>query len=149
MEKELQELGQKLVDKLKDGIKERKLVSSGRLLNSVRYVINNNRVEIIANEYIYTLVKGGRRPGGGGFFSEMLSWVQSKPSVVPQGMTPASFAYAAMVKISKEGNTMFRKGSTPTNDGNLLEVLKDDTLVDELGTKLAEQMFNDLKDKIK
>lgn len=139
------QIGKELVRQLKEGIIKRDLVSSKRLLNSVQYSTGENTVDIFANGYIYTLIPNGRRPNKsgkiGGFFEQILEWVQNKPYVVPAEMTPKSFAYATMVKISKEGNMMHREGRTPSNDGRLLEDLDYSFLTeisDEIVTKIIK-----------
>lgn len=146
MSQSLDRIGQDLVNQLQEGIKTKGLVASGRLLNSIQYKVVNGTVEIYAYDYIYTLVKGGRKPnskGVGGFFSEMLQWVSAKPSVVPSDMTPSQFAAATMVKISKEGNSMFRKGFSGKNDGELLNQL-DFSGLDNIAEDLIVEMMKNI-----
>lgn len=117
--------------------------SSGRLHDSVEIKYTENGFQILANDYIGTLI-WGRKPGSFPPISAIESWIQEKP--ISSSLPSKSLAYAIATKMQKEGNMVWRthKGA---NSGLLEEALSQDKF-DNFIELLASKSVTNLTDEI-
>tara|TARA_B100000575_G_scaffold84540_1_gene66748 strand:+ start:1808 stop:2266 length:459 start_codon:yes stop_codon:yes gene_type:complete len=73
----LEEYRDKIVSQLKDRIRQRGLVASKGLLNSIRGEVSQTGITIFSTEYA-SFVESGRGPGKPPPVSKILEWVQDK-----------------------------------------------------------------------
>lgn len=140
----LNRLGQSLVDRLRDDIRNKRVTkygavnASGRLADSVNYKINGNKLELWAEDYIYYLEKG-RRPtrnsGTGEVRKNIRKWIDDK-GINPTDISKDSLAYLIARKIHLKGNTVYQQGGSDLVSG-LLNSEEITNIEDELLNNLA------------
>ena len=73
----LEQYKDKIVQQLKDRIKQRKLVASKTLLNSIRGEVNETGITIFSTEYA-SYVESGRGPGKRPPIEKIIQWLDDK-----------------------------------------------------------------------
>lgn len=118
--------GVALTKQVKDDIKSKPVSkfgsanASGKLQESIRFEITNDRLQIIGLDYIYYIEKG-RKPGKAPPRKAIEQWITDKGIV--SDISKKSLAFLIQRKIAKEGTTIYQEGGS-----NLL----DDILTPEL-----------------
>jgi hypothetical protein len=145
----LRNFAEQLKAEIQKAIKTKKVTkfgavnSSGRLHDSVEIKYTENGFQILANDYIGSLI-WGRRPGSFPPISAIESWIKEKP--ISSALPSKSLAYAIATKMQKEGNMVWRthKGA---NSGLLTDALSDDKF-DNFIELLASKSVTELTDKL-
>ena len=102
-----------LVQRIKIEMNNQGINASGRLSNSLEYVIEDNHVKVLADNYFLYAEKGrdkGKIPHN---FSTILeNWISDKGLAVPSKFQNANqFAWAIAMKIKKYGSSKYRNPS--------------------------------------
>jgi len=103
----------KLVKRIQVEMQNQKLNASGQLSNSLEYVIADNHIQVLADNYFLYAEKGrdkGKVPYN---FTDILeTWIADKHVTVPaKFQTPRQFAWAINTKIRKYGSDKYRNPS--------------------------------------
>lgn len=138
----LNEIGQRVVDELKQAILTKRVTkygavnASGKLHDSIRYdVVGGEKLQVWANDYIDYLVKGranGKRPPR----DVIRKWIDEK-GIEPDGISKDSLAFLIQRKIGNEGTTIFKQGGS-----DLLSDIITDELVVESRDRLQNEILN-------
>jgi len=141
----LNEIGQRVVDELKQAVLTKRVTkfgavnASGKLHDSIRYdVINGEKLQVWANDYIDYLVKGranGKRPPK----DVIRKWIDEK-GIEPDGISKDSLAFLIQRKIGEKGTTIFQQGGS-----DLLSDIITDDLVIESKDRLSNEILNAFK----
>lgn len=100
----------KLIKRIQVEIQNQKLNASGQLSNSLEYVIADNHIQVLADNYFLYAEKGrdkGKVPYN---FTDILeTWIADKHVTVPaKFQTPRQFAWAINTKIRRYGSDKYR-----------------------------------------
>lgn len=142
----LNRIGQKIVDRLKDDIKNKRITkygavnSSGRLADSVAYQVTESSLVVTADDYIYYL-QFGRKPGKFPPKQPILEWIRSKP--INSDISEDSLAFLIQRKISKEGTSIYQQGSSTLISGEFFQ-----SILDELSGEIIKSVTSDIIDAL-
>lgn len=149
MEDFLNKLGQRLVDRLVNDIRTKRVTkygavnASGQLADSIRYVVTGESLEIWGLDYVYYVSKGrgknvNQSPEA---LKKWVGWAGStflKDWVVAKGVNINPFAVA--YSVARKGNTVHQQGGS-----DLLTAIFNDALVEEINAALREELFTQFK----
>lgn len=141
----LNNIGQYVVDRLKDDIRNKSINppypppnNTGKLANSIRYeVVGGGILRIYAEDYIYTL-QYGRKPGKRPPTSALTNWVKTKLGV-SDNKKAKGIAYVIARKIGEEGSSIYRKGGS-----DLISSIINAKLYEEIKDQLYYEMQHEM-----
>lgn len=141
-----EDLGAQIVTQIKNNLQTKNLtgkgpsVASGKLLNSIRYVATDSRLEIWAEDYIYYLVYG-RRPGKRPPTSAIREWIEVKGILSGEKeYKRQGLAFAIAKSIGEKGTLIYQKGGSD---------LLSDVINDQLFTNIREQLMFSIVEQIR
>lgn len=139
----LHKYGEKIVEKLRDDIKNKSLPrrggksyvanASGNLAESIKYEVNNGSLKVYANNYIYYLVFG-RKPGKRPPREVIVQWIKDKS--IQSDIPIQSLAYLIQRSIGDNGTTLYPSGST------LLSDIINESLINDLKSDLFTEIVD-------
>ena len=136
----------KLVKRIQVEMQNQKLNASGQLSNSLEYVIADNHIQVLVDNYFLYAEKGrdkGKVPWN---FTDILeTWIADKHVTVPaKFQTPRQFAWAINTKIRKYGSDKYRN---PSHRQDVLEKPMSE-LLPELNNILSNRVVLYLNDNL-
>ena len=152
----LNRLGVSITEKIKEAIRTKNLtgygpsVASGELLNSVRYELKDNELNIYAKAYIGAL-QNGRKPTTGNAGNPTLKeairdWIDDK-GINPEDISKDSLAYLIARKIHREGTLLYRKNNGGSS--GLLDDVINENLVEDIKKELLLYYVESYRSEIK
>lgn len=90
--------------------------ASGRLAESITYVVNGSKLSILGNDYIYYL-EHGRRAGKRPPKDVIRKWIDDKGIVPRDNISKDSLAFLIARKMGQEGSTIYRAGGSDLVSG--------------------------------
>lgn len=131
--------GQRIVDQLKADIKEKSITkfgsvnASGKLYDSIRYEVNNGKLQVFGFDYVYYL-QYGRKPGKFPPKDAIKQWIRDKGILSnPSESELNSLAFLISRKIAEKGTTVWEQGGS-----DLVSAVVNESLIDDLrGTIVA------------
>ena len=137
LDKVLRTEGERVVELLRDALKDNNVNASGNLSRSIRSEVHElgSEVQLLvsATNYVFTTEEGRKptsNPGKGVLFPRIYQWTIDKKIPVPGGQTRAQVAWAMTKSIHEKGTRLFQKGG---NSGVLSDVLNN-KLIDGIGS---------------
>ena len=148
-------LTEQLVNDIRTKLLERKGVdgnfqsvanASGKLANSISYVVvNGTKLQIFGNDYIQYL-QNGRRPtkgGGNGSLKKAIrQWIDDK-GIIPDGISKDSLAFLITRKIHEEGATIYKAGGS-----DLLSSIFNEALQSSVEADFANLIVTEIQSEI-
>lgn len=90
--------------------------ASGRLADSITYVVTGSKLSILGNDYIYYL-ENGRRPGKRPPKDVIRKWIDDKGIVPRDNISKDSLAFLIARKMGQEGTTIYKAGGSDLVSG--------------------------------
>ena len=146
-------LTEQLVNDIRTKLLERKGVdgnfqsvanASGKLANSISYVVvNGTKLQIFGNDYIQYL-ENGRRKGGVPPASVFLQWMDDKGIALgEEAKDRLSIAYAIRATIKAEGTTIYKAGGS-----DLLSSIFNEALQSSVEADFANLIVTEIQSEI-
>jgi hypothetical protein len=120
--------------------------ASGRLADSIDYVVTGSRLTIRGNDYIYYL-ENGRKPTKGGGNGQLKvairQWIDDKGIVPKDGISKDSLAFLITRRIHREGTTIYKAGGS-----DLVSGIFNDQFVDSLQSEFMNLLTVEIESEI-
>jgi hypothetical protein len=116
--------------------------ASGRLADSIDYVVTGSRLTIRGNDYIYYL-ENGRRPGKRPPKDVIRKWIDDKGIVPRDNISKDSLAYLIARKMGEEGSTIYKAGGS-----DLVSGIFNDNFVDSLQSEFMNLLTVEIESEI-
>jgi hypothetical protein len=116
--------------------------ASGRLADSIDYVVTGSRLTIRGNDYIYYL-ENGRRPGKRPPKDVIRKWIDDKGIVPRDNISKDSLAYLIARKMGEEGSTIYKAGGS-----DLVSGIFNDQFVDSLQSEFMNLLTVEIESEI-
>jgi hypothetical protein len=116
--------------------------ASGRLADSIDYVVTGSRLTIRGNDYIYYL-ENGRRPGKRPPKDVIRKWIDDKGIVPRDNISKDSLAYLIARKMGEEGSTIYKAGGS-----DLVSGIFNDNFVDSLQSEFMNLLTVEVESEI-
>jgi hypothetical protein len=116
--------------------------ASGRLADSIDYVVTGSRLTIRGNDYIYYL-ENGRRPGKRPPKDVIRKWIDDKGIVPRDNISKDSLAYLIARKMGEEGSTIYKAGGS-----DLVSGIFNDKFVDSLQSEFMNLLTVEVESEI-
>lgn len=150
----LEGIGEDVIDRLRNDIKNKSLVSgypapdaSGALVNSLRYEATDTNLKVFANDYIYEL-QFGRKPGIAPPRAVIRKWITDK-GILPQpndkGKTISldSLAFLIQRKIGEKGTLIYQQGGS-----DLLSSIINTEAIENWKSRISFEAINLIRSEI-
>lgn len=150
----LENIGQSVVDQLKNDIKTKSLVAgfpppnaSGALYDSIRYEATEDSLKVYALDYIYYLVHG-RKAGKKPPRAVIRKWIDDK-GILPQAdasgrtISKESLAFLIQRKIGDKGTLIYQQGGS-----DLLSSILTESFIQNVKDELIFNTVNAIKSEI-
>jgi hypothetical protein len=116
--------------------------ASGRLADSIDYVVTGSRLTIRGNDYIYYL-ENGRKPGKRPPKDVIRKWIDDKGIVPRDNISKDSLAYLIARKMGEEGSTIYKAGGS-----DLVSGIFNDQFVDSLQSEFMNLLTVEVESEI-
>jgi hypothetical protein len=116
--------------------------ASGRLADSIDYVVTGSRLTIRGNDYIYYL-ENGRRPGKRPPKDVIRKWIDDKGIVPRDNISKDSLAFLIARKMGEEGSTIYKAGGS-----DLVSGIFNDQFVDSLQSEFMNLLTVEVESEI-
>jgi hypothetical protein len=116
--------------------------ASGRLADSIDYVVTGSRLTIRGNDYIYYL-ENGRKPGKRPPKDVIRKWIDDKGIVPRDKISKDSLAYLIARKMGEEGSTIYKAGGS-----DLVSGIFNDQFVDSLQSEFMNLLTVEVESEI-
>jgi hypothetical protein len=116
--------------------------ASGRLADSIDYVVTGSRLTIRGNDYIYYL-ENGRKPGKRPPKDVIRKWIDDKGIVPRDNISKDSLAYLIARKMGEEGSTIYKAGGS-----DLVSGIFNDNFVDSLQSEFMNLLTVEVESEI-
>jgi hypothetical protein len=116
--------------------------ASGRLADSIDFVVTGSRLTIRGDDYIYYL-ENGRKPGKRPPKDVIRKWIDDKGIVPRDNISKDSLAYLIARKMSEEGSTIYKAGGS-----DLVSGIFNDQFVESLQSEFMNLLTVEIESEI-
>lgn len=116
--------------------------ASGRLADSIDFVVTGSKLTIRGEDYIYYL-ENGRKPGKRPPKDVILKWIDDKGIVPRDGISKDSLAFLIGRRMAKEGSTIYQAGGS-----DLVSGILNDQFVDSLQSEFMNLLTIEVESEI-
>jgi hypothetical protein len=116
--------------------------ASGRLADSIDYVVTGSKLTIRGDDYIYYL-ENGRKPGKRPPKDVIRKWIEDKGIVPRDNISKDSLAFLIARKMGQEGTTIYKAGGS-----DLVSGIFNDQFVDSLQSEFMNLLTVEVESEI-
>lgn len=116
--------------------------ASGRLADSIDYVVTGSKLTIRGDDYIYYL-ENGRKPGKRPPKDVIRKWIEDKGIVPRDNISKDSLAFLIARKMGQEGSTIYKAGGS-----DLVSGIFNDQFVDSLQSEFMNLLTVEVESEI-
>lgn len=116
--------------------------ASGRLADSIDYVVTGSKLTIRGDDYIYYL-EHGRKPGKRPPKDVIKKWIEDKGIVPRDNISKDSLAFLIARKMGQEGSTIYKAGGS-----DLVSGIFNDQFVDSLQSEFMNLLTVEVESEI-